>query len=948
MSNYDAVFMRRNKPIEDAIDAQNLKQALQLIEKRIKKGENTPFCQAWRANILLRHNDEAHHQKGTAETLKMCKAEPAVSDLPTLEILHETLQMIGGHEDTMRTVWERAAKAQPQLRDIQLRWFDIAFEGDDWKSAQKAAMSLQNNFPKKRKYYIWAIFLSYLLAVAEGSSDMDRKLFGTLAYRMVSKAAESVPADPKELLSPPRAIQTAEELLLLVKIYETQGKHAEIVKVLNSENLGIKSKMVQNDWSFVGVKLSSLEKAEMWMEGLACTKELLAIPTTEEEKKAIQERDDWAVWHLLVTATQKINSGETTSETQKFISDFIEAQPKSRNAQLACLDLTHSSFKSGALKPEELLSGCEAYFDHSKDKLYCFGDLLSYLPSLDKESISKFVEYTSKAALQSEKTGPFKGVAVINALKLEYCFLLSSDASNVSKEKVEEFVSRCLKEYREVERPDKSFAPSTIESQPSDDLCVLAAMALLRFSGSWVSSKQEEIPDVMLIRAAALLERLVADSPHNSQALLLLVRLYLRLGAGSLALKTFSKLSVKQMQFETVAHNLFTRLATVHPHSAPPIDGAEYKDFNPQSAFVQSMIFYLSANVTSSRHRSNGLEYGSYVNVEGTIELQRRLKQSICRRMYALEVKRVQRLAGGDPMGRYDEIARDTSPIVDQRKFDAFANCEAPSQPTFEELVRLGPLPKDQWVKSAQMTDQLLGLLKDILKDMAAQKPISTTPGVPEINDILGADAESEMTSSEVECTKTNFNLLRLAVYLSESKSVTSEHAEESLSQIEKWLNSQLKTLDAEENKVSSVMSETAVFLQSDAPYAPTWRFFHTIFSVIDSIKALVLLCSVASKKGSKGNKLAKDRVESLLDLSRKIHQGIQANVRTLKKQVSGSGKLGSLIDLVMAGSGTGEDGPQLRGELEKLFDTSALELFCGELMESWDEALGNVTAVRL
>ncbi|KAL4964734.1 MDM20/NAA25 family protein [Aspergillus stella-maris] len=944
MSTNDAVFQRRNKQIEDAIDGQNLKQALQLIEKRIKKGEDTPFLQAWRANILLRHNDEAHHQKGTAETLKLCKAEPAVTDLDTVDILYETLQKIGGHEDTMRTIWERAAKAQPQLRDIQTRWFEIAFEGDDWKSAQKAAMSLQNNFPKKRKYFIWAIFLSYLLAVAEGSSDMDRKLFGTLAYRMVSKAAESVPADPKELLSPPRAIQTAEELLLLVKIYESQGKHAEIVKILNSENLGIKSKMVRNDWSFVGVKLSSLEQAEMWTEGLAYTKELLAIPTTEEEKKAIQERDDWAVWHLLVTATQKINSAETTAETQKFISDFIEAQPKSRNAQLARLDLTHSSSQSGALKPEELLSGCEAYFDHSKDKLYCFGDLLSYLPSLDKESISKFVEFASKAALQSEKTGPFKGVAVINALKLEYCFLLSSDASNVSKEQGEEFVSRCLKEYCEVERPDKSSAPSTIESQPSDDLCVLAAMALLRFSSSWVSRKQEEIPDVMLIRAAALLERLVADSPHNSQALLLLVRLYLRLGAGSLALKTFSKLSVKQMQFETVAHSLFTRLATVHPHSAPPIDGAEYKDFNPQSAFVQSMIFYLSANATSSRQRWNGLEYGSYVNVEGTIELQRRLKQSICRRMYALEVKRVQRLAGGDPMGRYDEIARDNSPIVDQRRFDAFANCEASSQPTFEELVRLGPLPKGQWVYSAQMTDQLLGLLKD----MAAQKPISRTPEVPDINDILGAAVESEMTSSEIECTKTNLNLLRLAVYLSGSKSVTSEQVEESLSQTEEWLKSKLKTLDAEENSVSSMMSETTVFLQQDAPCAPTWRFFHTIFTVLDSVKALALLCSVASKKGSKGNKLAKDRVESLLDLSRKVHQGIQANVRTLKKQVSESGKLGSLIDLVMAGSGTGEDGSQLRGELEKLFDTSALELFCGELMESWDEALGNVTAVRL
>lgn len=57
-------------------------------------------------------------------------------------------------------------------------------------------MSLHVNFPKQRKYYIWAIFLCHLLAVDSSSSDSERKLFGTLAYRMVSKAAENVPADP--------------------------------------------------------------------------------------------------------------------------------------------------------------------------------------------------------------------------------------------------------------------------------------------------------------------------------------------------------------------------------------------------------------------------------------------------------------------------------------------------------------------------------------------------------------------------------------------------------------------------------------------------------------------------------------------------------------------------------------------------------------------------------
>lgn len=98
--------------------------------------------------------------------------------------------------------------------------------------------------------------------------------------------------------------------MLLVKIFESQGRHDEIVKILDSENLGLSSRVIQNDWSFIGVKLSSLEKAEMWTQGLSYTKELLAIPSNETEKKALQERDDWAVWKLLVISTRNINTQE--------------------------------------------------------------------------------------------------------------------------------------------------------------------------------------------------------------------------------------------------------------------------------------------------------------------------------------------------------------------------------------------------------------------------------------------------------------------------------------------------------------------------------------------------------------------------------------------------------------------------------------------------------------
>lgn len=61
-------------------------------------------------------------------------------------------------------------------------------------------MSLQKNFPRERAYYFWAIFCTHMLATDTKSSEMDRKLFGTLAYRMIAKAAADVPTDPVGVL----------------------------------------------------------------------------------------------------------------------------------------------------------------------------------------------------------------------------------------------------------------------------------------------------------------------------------------------------------------------------------------------------------------------------------------------------------------------------------------------------------------------------------------------------------------------------------------------------------------------------------------------------------------------------------------------------------------------------------------------------------------------------
>lgn len=103
----------------------------------------------------------------------------------------------------------------------------------------------------------------------------------------------------------------------MIQIYESQGKFDEVVKILDSPNLGLSSRIVQNEWSFVAAKLNNLRKTEKWADSLAYARELLTMPEDDSEaQKLLKERDDWQVWESLLSATRNINE-------QKYVWTFI-------------------------------------------------------------------------------------------------------------------------------------------------------------------------------------------------------------------------------------------------------------------------------------------------------------------------------------------------------------------------------------------------------------------------------------------------------------------------------------------------------------------------------------------------------------------------------------------------------------------------------------------------
>ncbi|KAK2748284.1 hypothetical protein FQN57_000942 [Myotisia sp. PD_48] len=947
----NAVIERRNKQIQDAIEGLNFKQALQLCEKRIKKGEDTPFLKAWRANILVGYSDDAHRQRGIAETVELCTATPPITDLEAINMLQNTLSELGGLEDTSRTLWQNAALAKPQDADIQLNWFHLASKAGDWKSAQKAAMALQNNFPKQRQYYFWAIFMCYLIAKDPRNADNERKMFGLLAYRMISKAASNVPVNPKESI-PARAIHALEELSLLTKVYELGSRHSELIELLNSQHLGINSSIAQGDWSLVRSKLSALEAANLWDQALAFTTQLLTLPEsiTAESKpdSKIEEKDDWKVWRLLLLATEKLADTENFEKTAAFISTYRSKRPASRNAQLAKLELLFQGKKGSLSSTDTLLAECLHYFDDNCTKIYCFNDLkgyLDYLGKLDSKNYVSFKDAMLKKIRQYEvgHTVPLdrpRLVASINWFKFRYAFQTKFDKDDNSLHSADIFFFDCLTQYRDAAQTTNVGvkATATIEAEPVDDLLLLAATSLIHLNQDDIGS----IAKPVLIQVAAILEYLLLKSPHNYEALLLLLRTHLLLGTGSLALMVFSKLSVKQMQYETVAHNLFTRLSTIHPHAAPSHESLEKKDYDPQTALRQALIFYRNAVSASTFSRSVGFEHGSYTNLEESIQLYDGLNQSLCRRMWALEARRIQRLVGGPSTSQYDQLVADQSPLLDQRSFAGFPNCEAPGQTCIEEHMRLGPLPGDVTVKAMAMTDSLFNVLT---------RSAGNTSPRPELSQHLNLDLKSagkELTPSEIENASIHLLLLKIVSVLNEEPASPSKSSsagiEELMSQVESFLSNKNVTLSSD--RYSETISLTpSAWDESSSPEIPSWLFFHSSFLLLETLKALLLFVSFANNRRKSKTFpsaiLTEDRLEALKYQTKVIAASVKFNAKEMKRHLSTPGVLGCLVDTATHYE-TKE--PRLllekRKELKDFMGSAHLELFCGSLMESWEEAL--------
>ena len=237
------------------------------------------------------------------------------------------------------------------------------------------------------------------------------------------------------------------------------------------------------------------------------------------------------------------------------------------------------------------------------------------------------------------------------------------------------------------------------------------------------------------------------------------------------------------------------------------------------------------------------------------------------------------------------------------------------------------------------------------------------TTAMTELPSLLRSTHE-ELTQTEISNCALQLNVgkaafLRLRQNLTPSSPVGPDGREgfdTSVQHIQDWLKNTAR-------QHAEHLSQHSINIPSEPPLAPSWQYLHSTFSTLESLQFIALFLALQakslktkskSKSKNPGLVLSTEQQKPMLDLVLHIESSIHESVRTLKANLNAAGVLGRMIDVVFGrigddAAGDGGLGAVFGRELEQLPEAETVaEHFCGEVKESWEDALEGVLAVRV
>lgn len=318
-------------------------------------------------------------------------------------------------------------------------------------------------------------------------------------------------------------------------------------------------------------------------------------------------------------------------------------------------------------------------------------------------------EKTTVGEVPDPKEVPVKEWLEAEVWRLEHEFrALLADSKNVGRQAFVDFATMCV---RLLHHSFAALRTSTPRHLPTS-LVILAVAALVHLSTSTSSQ-----PTAVLLPAAYLTTHLLPHTPTPHIPQLLLIHLATRLHLPRLAFPAFDSLSVKEIQHDTLAHNLFTRLSLLHPH---PTLIAPTRAWDPAKRLRSALDVYLRCESQLASAAASVLRNGQTGLLFDLQTLRLRLRDSRARRIFVLESRRVGRLMKGDA-GWHEAMESMGPPVVanwvqdgaDSRDFAALGGEWGERVERSLHGTSTGVVPGKVWILYSLLADAVWALSHD-------------------------------------------------------------------------------------------------------------------------------------------------------------------------------------------------------------------------------------------
>ncbi|WCJ34810.1 N-terminal acetyltransferase B complex auxiliary subunit NAA25 [Euphorbia peplus] len=535
---------RRVRPIWDAIDSRQFKNALKLSASLLTKYPNSPYALALKALVMERmgKSDEALSICMNAKDL-LYKNDSLLMDDLTLSTLQIVFQRLD-HLDLATSCYEHACSKFPSNLELMMGLFNCYVREYSFVKQQQAAIKMYKLVGEER-FLLWAV-CSIQLQVLCGNGG-DKLLL--LAEGLLKKHVSS------------HSLHEPEALMVYISILEQQAKYGDALEILSGK-LG-SLLMIEVDKLRIQGRL--LARSGDYASGANIYQKILELSPDDWEcflhylGCLLEDDSSWSKGangdpiHPLQSVECKVPHLEDELFDSRLSDASALVQKLQANADdgyircpnLATLEISRRKHFCGKANDDEIMEGLMQYF-RKFGHLACFtSDVEVFLEVLTPD---KRMEFVDKLIKNSNSSGPITIKVLGSSITI---FRMKQLMGNISKPPIAELegsVRQMVEMYWKCLPLSKDLDPQ--ESMHGEELLSMACNALVQ-----LFCQTRNIG--YLMEAIMVLEFGLTIRRFVWQHKVLLLHLYAHLGALSLAYEWYKTLDVKNILMETVSHHIF-------------------------------------------------------------------------------------------------------------------------------------------------------------------------------------------------------------------------------------------------------------------------------------------------------------------------------------------------------------------------------------------------------